>query len=117
MPSVSGGAKHTDDPRCPWRAALRALGGKWKGLILWRLSEASRRFGELKRLVDGITDKMLAEQLRELEADGLISRRDFRAVPPRVLYSLTEYGETALPAIFAMTRWGRVHLARTPAEE
>lgn len=108
--------RHTDDSRCPWRASLRALGGKWKGLILWRLSEESLRFGALKRLVEGITDKMLAEQLRELEADGLVSRRDFGEVPPKVLYSLTEYGKTALPAVFAMTRWGSEHLARMSAE-
>ncbi len=107
--------RHSDDDRCPWRTSLRALGGKWKGLILWRLSEQPLRYGELKRLVEGVTDKMLAEQLRELEADGLVSRRDFDEVPPRVLYSLTDYGETALPAVFAMTQWGREHLARTSA--
>ena len=109
-------AQHTDDAGCPWRASLRVLGGKWKGLILWRLSEAPLRFGELKRQVEGITDKMLTEQLRELAVDGLVSRQDFDEVPPRVLYSLTPYGETALPAVFAMSRWGRAHLARTAAD-
>ena len=105
--------KHTDDASCPWRAALRALGGKWKGLILWRLENDPMRFGELRRAVEGVTEKILAEQLRELESDGLVARRDFDETPPRVEYSLTAYGRDALPVVYEMTRWGYRHLERS----
>ena len=104
--------RHTDDSSCPWRAALDALGGKWKGLILWRLEAAPMRFGELRRAVEGITEKILTQQLRELETDGLIARHDHRERPPRVEYSLTAYGRDALPVVYEMTRWGRRHLDR-----
>ncbi len=107
--------RHTDYADCPWRAALAALGGKWKGLILWRLEEGPRRFGELRRLIDGVTEKMLAEQLRELEEDGLLHRRDYEETPPRVEYSLTNYGREALSVVYAMTRWGAGHLERRDA--
>ena len=104
--------RHTDSPSCPWRAALGALGGKWKGLILWRLESGAMRFGELRRAVEGVTEKILAEQLRELESDGLIARQDYRESPPRVEYSLTQYGSDALPVVYELTRWGRRHLDR-----
>jgi DNA-binding HxlR family transcriptional regulator len=71
---------------------LDVIGGRWKVLILWQLHPLSRRFGELKRLVAGITEKMLIQQLRQMEIDGIVARRMFYQVPPRVEYSLTPFG-------------------------
>ena len=77
---------------CGLEAALAVVGGKWKPIVLWQLAQGPRRFGELRRLVTGISEKMLIQQLREMEADGIVARKDFREIPPRVEYSLTEFG-------------------------
>ena len=76
---------------CGIEAALAVVGGKWKPIVLWHLSDDPRRFGELRRRVTGISEKMLIQQLREMEADGIVTRRDFRAIPPRVEYAQTEF--------------------------
>ena len=77
---------------CGLRPAFQVIGGKWKALILWLIHTQPRRFGELKRLVPDISEKMLIQQLREMEADGLVHRKVFHEVPPKVEYSATELG-------------------------
>lgn len=101
-----------DPARCPWTATWNVIGGKWKGVLWWRLSSELGRFGELQRAIPQITKKMLAEQLRELERDGVVQRRVHDEVPPRVEYSLTEYGRTLAPVVEAICVWGGEHLNR-----
>lgn len=90
--------------------ALRVFGGKWKVLIIWNLIDEPRRYGQLRRLIPGITEKMLIRQLRELEADGIIIRTDYQTVPPHVEYHLSEHGRTVLPLLGALCEWGRLHV-------
>jgi len=97
---------------CGLEAALAVLGGKWKPIVLWQLAESPRRFGELRRLVTGISEKMLIQQLRELEADGIVLRKDFQEIPPRVEYSLTEFGVSLGQALKPLCDWGREHTER-----
>jgi DNA-binding HxlR family transcriptional regulator len=98
-------SKH-DDPQCPAEACLHAIGGRWKVLILWQLFHATRRFSALRRAIPGITQKMLTQQLRELESDGLLHRKVYPQVPPKVEYSLTPRGKSLKPVIDAMCEWG-----------
>jgi DNA-binding HxlR family transcriptional regulator len=98
--------------QCPVEATLDVIGGKWKVLILWHLKGKVRRFSELKRLIPNITQKMLTQQLRELEAEGLIHRRVYAEVPPKVEYSLTEYGKTLNPILEMMCQWGAEHMSQ-----
>lgn len=90
----------------PVELALEALGGKWKMPILFRLKDRDWRYGELRRALGRVTDKMLTQQLRELEADGLLTRTVRQMVPPHVDYAITTLGRTALPAIDALRTWG-----------
>ena len=91
---------------CPVNTTLSVIGGKWKVLILYHLAEQTQRFNELRRLLPEITQRMLTLQLRELEEDGLIHREVYPVVPPKVEYSLTDFGRTLLPVIGAMHQWG-----------
>src|SRR5262245_37891225 len=91
---------------CPIRAVLDVIGGKWKPLLVHSLKAGTLRFGELRRSVPEATQKVLTEQLRELEADGIVRREVFAEVPPRVEYSLTDYGRTLTPLLEAMSAWG-----------
>ena len=95
---------------CPVEATLELIGGKYKALILWRLSEGTLRFSQLREKINGVTPKMLTQQLRELEAQNLIHREVFPMVPPRVEYSLTELGQSLMPLLMAMRDWGAVYL-------
>ena len=97
---------------CGLEAALAVVGGKWTPIVLWHLADGPRRFGELRRLVTGISEKMLIQQLREMEADGIVVRRDFREIPPRVEYSLTEFGVSLGRALKPLCDWGREHMER-----
>ncbi len=101
---------------CPVEATIAAVGGKWKILILWRLGDRTRRYGELKRLLPEITEKMLIAQLRELEADGIIARTSYGEVPPRVDYALTPHGQKLKPVLEAMCGWGQEHIRRRGLE-
>jgi DNA-binding HxlR family transcriptional regulator len=97
---------------CPVEVTLSVIGGKWKPLILWHLSEGGvRRFLELQRTIPGITRKMLTQHLRELERDGVVARRIFDEMPLRVEYSLTKYGQTLRPLMRVLCDWGSKHEA------
>ncbi|MER7790572.1 helix-turn-helix domain-containing protein [Streptomyces sp. NPDC097640] len=96
---------------CGLDAAVDVIGGKWKVLIIWALNSQRCRFGELKRLVPGVSEKVLTQQLRELEADGIVHREIYDQVPPKVEYSLTELGEDLNTALKPLGIWGRQRLA------
>ena len=95
---------------CPVAATLDLIGGKYKALILWYLSNGRRRFSELRKMISSATPKMLTQQLRELEAQHLIHREVFPVVPPKVEYSLTETGRSLMPILTAMRDWGTEYL-------
>lgn len=97
------------------RRAFGLLSGKWKLEILWLLNQKIHRFGELRRAIPGVTQHMLTAQLRELEADGLVSRTVFAEVPPRVEYAITEKARGLGPALQALTDWWRAHGGGIPA--
>jgi len=96
---------------CPVEATLKVIGGKWKGVILYHLLSETIRFNQLRRLIPEITQRMLTKQLRELEADKLIVRKVYAEVPPKVEYSMSEYGMTLAPIIHALQNWGLNHLS------
>jgi DNA-binding HxlR family transcriptional regulator len=102
----------TSSHSCGLEAALGMIGGKWKPLVLWHLGAGPRRFGELRRLVTGISEKMLIQQLREMEANGIVSRTDFHEVPPRVEYALTTLGVSLTKALKPLCLWGTRHMRR-----
>ena len=95
-------------------ATIGVIGGKWKLMILWHLAVKTQRYGELRRSIPGITEKMLIQQLRELEADGIVERTAFPTIPPRVEYAFTDYGRTLFPILKTLCAWGQIHLAREP---
>jgi len=95
---------------CPVEAALDLVGGKWKGVILYYLRGETRRFNELRRLIPGVSQRMLTKQLRELEANRIVHRKIYRQVPPKVEYSLTSFGETLIPIMQALEKWGVEYL-------
>ena len=97
---------------CGLEAALDVVGGKWKPIVLWHLAPGPRRFGQLRRLVTGISEKMLIQQLREMTGDGIVAREDFREIPPRVEYSLTPLGVSLSNALRPLCDWGREHMSR-----
>lgn len=103
---------------CPVEATLNLIGGKWKGVILYHLLTGKvLRFNALKRMLPNITQRMLTNQLRELEHDGLVVRTIYPEVPPRVEYRLSEYGQTLEPVIAALKAWGDGHIRRQPAAD
>jgi len=102
--------------RCPVEATLDLIGGKYKALILWHLSEHTLRFSELRKAVSNATPKMLTQQLRELETQNLIHREVYPVVPPKVEYSLTEMGRSLLPILVAMRDWGASYLRTNDLE-
>ena len=95
---------------CPVEATLEMIGGKYKALILWHLSEGKLRFSELKKVISNATPKMLTQQLRELEMHKLIHREVYPVIPPKVEYSLTETGMSLIPVLQAMRDWGADYL-------
>ncbi|MBK4731852.1 helix-turn-helix transcriptional regulator [Oxynema sp. CENA135] len=106
-------AKQTEDRlSCAVESTIEAIGGRWKVLILRELFEGVKRFGQLHRALRGITQKMLTQQLREMESDGLIHREVYLQVPPKVEYSLTPLGESLKPVLDAMDAWGKHYLAQ-----
>ena len=91
---------------CPVEVTLEVIGGRWKSVVLYHLLSRTQRFGELRKLLPGITQRMLTLQLRELESDGVIHREVYREVPPKVEYSLTEFGRSLEPILRSMLAWG-----------
>lgn len=92
---------------CPVEYTLKVMGGKWKPIILWHLStDGVKRYGELKKILLKISHKMLSQQLKELEADGLIHREEYHQIPPKVEYSIADKGKTLLPILNEMGNWG-----------
>ena len=112
----------TEQPLCGLDVALAVMGGKWKPLILYHLDAGPRRFGDLKRLVSGVSEKVLIQQLRELAAAGVLTRHDYQRVPPMVDYTMTSFGSTLARALMPLCVWGTEHrdtitaimLARSP---
>jgi len=92
-------------------AVLRIISGKWKPLILYFLLDGPKRYGELKRTIQGVSDKVLIQQLKELEADRVLARTDYKEVPPRVDYALTPFGRSLADAIVPLCTWGTEHMA------
>ncbi|OYD07045.1 MarR family transcriptional regulator [Paludifilum halophilum] len=96
----------------PIEATIEVMGGKWKSIIIYHLQEGTKRFNELKRLIPNITQKMLTQQLRELEQDEIVNRYVYAEVPPKVEYSLTEYGKTLQDILDQMCSWGIRHIEK-----
>lgn len=94
---------------CPVETTLAVIGGKWKGVLLYHLLDGTKRFNEFRRICPHITQRMLTLQLRELEADGVIHRKVYQQVPPKVEYSLTDFGKTLQPIILLMKEWGETY--------
>lgn len=112
MDTKAKSRKRPDDKKqvsCPVETTLAVLHGRWKVLVIYFLVDGVKRFGELHRLLPGISHRTLAKQLRELEADGLIRRKAYAEIPPRVEYSLTPQGESLKSVLSAMDAWGRTY--------
>ena len=103
------------EPICGLDVALHYIGGKWKPILLFYLHGAPRRFGELKRLANGISEKVLIQQLRSLTEDGIVTRHDFMEVPPKVEYTITDYGRTLALALQPLCEWGNKNRAQYEA--
>jgi len=108
MPTSS----ETCDPGCGLNATLRIISGKWKPLVLFFLRDGPKRYGELKRLIQGVSDKVLIQQLKDLEADRVLARTDYKEVPPRVDYALTPLGRSLADAIIPLCTWGTANMAQ-----
>jgi len=106
-----------DTPDCPILAAMSVIGGKWKVIILYQLRDNTLRFGELKKRIPKITQKMLTQQLRELEADQLVSRKVYAEVPPKVEYKSTALADQLWPILDQLCSWGQHHQALVQAAE
>lgn len=105
-------------PGCSLEAAISLIGGKWKGVILYQLLDGTARFNEIGRRIPAVTQRTLTNQLRELEADGLITRKVYAQIPPKVEYSLSELGRSLSPILLALKDWGDANkhrFARTEA--
>jgi DNA-binding HxlR family transcriptional regulator len=101
---------------CPLTAALAAIGGKWKLIIVYWLAESPRHFAALRQAIPGISQKVLTQQLRELVSDEIVQRQPKGSVPAPVEYSLTDYGRSLLPLVEDVRLWGRVHIERLRSE-
>lgn len=102
--------RHKKYTNCPVEAALDIIGGKWKSIILFRIMEKTRRFNELRKLLPNITQRTLTNQLRELESDGLLHREVYAEVPPKVEYSVTEFGSTLEPVLITLKDWAETYM-------
>ncbi|MBL3647393.1 MULTISPECIES: transcriptional regulator HypR [Bacillus] len=98
--------KYPNKEGCPVEFTLDVIGGKWKGILFYHMIDGKKRFNEFRRICPSITQRMLTLQLRELEADGIVHREVYHQVPPKVEYSLTEFGRTLEPIVLQMKEWG-----------
>ena len=105
------------EPVCGLDVALRYIGGKWKPVLLFHLQFSPRRFGELKRLSGGISEKVLIQQLKDLTADGIVLRHYYREVPPKVEYEITDFGRTLARALQPLCEWGNANREYARAAE
>ena len=103
-------------PACPVETTLTLIGDKWKVLILRDLMDGTKRFGELKKSIGSVTQKVLTAQLRDMEEKGLVNRKVYAEVPPKVEYSLTELGKSLQPILAAMQTWGEKYKASSPVQ-
>ena len=101
---------------CPLTAALAAIGGKWKLIIVYWLAESPKHFAALRKVMPGISQKVLTQQLRELVSDGIAHRRPTGAIPAPVEYSLTDYGRSVLPLVEGVRLWGKTHMERLTSQ-
>lgn len=106
-------ANKVENTSCAFTATISLIGGRWKSIILFLLSDHTRRFGEIVARMPSISRKVLTEQLKELEADGLISRKKYKEMPPRVEYSLTDLGKSLKPILKDMANWGQENVLNT----
>lgn len=104
--------EHYKQPGCPVEATLELIGGKWKGIVLYHLLDGRIRFSDLMRKIDCVTQRMLTKQLRELEADGLVTRTVHPEVPPRVEYELTKEGKTLKSILHSLKKWGETQAVK-----
>lgn len=102
---------------CEVETTLKVIGGRWKVLIIRELIAGVKRFGELQRALPGITQKMLTQQLREMEEDGIVHRQVYAQIPPKVEYSLTTLGESLKPILYAMHEWAVEHLSHINSKQ
>lgn len=112
-------ARHTSfecSPGCAVEATLSLIDGKWKGVVLYHLLDSTLRFNEIRKKLPSVTQRMLTNQLRSLETDGLIERKVYPVIPPKVEYSLTERGRSLEPVIMALKDWGDAHRDLWPEE-
>ncbi|MDF2652658.1 MAG: ArsR family transcriptional regulator [Paenibacillus sp.] len=105
----SGYGNLHNDEGCPVEYTLDVIGGKWKGVLLYHLIGGTKRFNEFRKICPSITQRMLTLQLRELEEDGIVHREVYHQVPPKVEYSLTDFGQTLVPIILLMKDWGNAY--------
>lgn len=103
-------ANFNDEIACPIAATLQYIGGRWKTIILYYLTSGTRRFGEIAARIPPISKKVLTQQLKELERDGLITRTEYKSIPARVEYSLTQLGESLAPVFREMSIWGKENI-------
>ena len=114
--TASSSCKTSIETHCPVEATISLIGGKYKSLILWKLTSGTLRFSQLRKEVPCATPKMLTQQLRELESDGLVKREVFPVVPPKVEYSLTDFGRSIGPVLESMYAWGTGYLGKEGKE-
>ena len=104
--------KNAKDNACPIGGSIDIFGGKWKPEILYFLNQSPKRFNELRRLIPNVTQRMLTQQLRELERDGLIHREQFLEIPPKVVYSMTRLGHSLIPIFNQLEKWGGANMSQ-----
>lgn len=113
MSGGMGTVERDESYGCEIEAVLAVIGGKWKLFILWNLRDSTLRYAELRRAIRGVSERVLIEQLRELEEDGMIHREQYPQIPPKVEYSLTARGQSLTPVLDALAAWGREHAMQT----
>src|SRR5262249_51628933 len=114
MQNHHSSGNHKNDFGCPVQGTINVLSGKWKVLLVWHLGFGPRRFAELRDLLPGVSEKVLAAQLRQLEADGVVQRKTKETNPPQVTYALTTAGDQLIPMLTEMCHWGTRHLGIPP---